>query len=145
MDADVKNPLDDRRVLEFLMQSYSLNELLSILESISNNLSMQNLNPHLKHFRYFNLTFFGILTRCRSLLEMMIFRAEVMRRNMPQFSRIHVNLLEFEKTLSTAHTLITNNNMKEGKEKIIEAAHDYSVILKDITDFLISSKENYGR
>jgi len=146
MAADVKNPsLEDRYILEFLMQSYSLNELLSILESICENLEMRYLNPNLKHFRYLNLTFFGVLARCRSLLEKMIFRAEVMRRNMPQFSRIHVSLLEFDKTLSCAHTLIMNNKMKKGKEKIIEAAHDYSRVLKDITDTLIDSRENHGR
>jgi len=117
---------------------------LSILENICNNIDMQHLNPDRKYFGYFNLTFFGILARCRSLLEMMIFRAEVMRRKMPQFSRIHVSLLEFDKTLSCTHTLIMDNKMRKGKGKIIEAAHDYSVILKDITDFLINPGESHG-
>ena len=138
----MKNPsLNDRYVLEFLMQSYSLNEFLSILESLCENLEMKYLNPNLKHYRYFNLMFFGVLERSRSLLAKMIFRAEALRRTMPQFSEIHVSLLEFDKNLTAAQVLITNNEMRKGKEKIIEVAHEYPVIFQRISDVILNSME----
>jgi len=139
----MKSPsLDDKYVLEFLMQGYSLNEFLSILESISGTLEMKNLNPHLKHYGYFNTTFFGILARVKSLLERMIFRAESLRRTMPQFTEIHLSLLEFEKNLDHTQSLISNRKMKEGKEKIRQIAHEYPEIYKRITDIVLNSVEN---
>jgi len=138
---DAKRGLDDRYVLELLMQSYSLNELFGILESICENIDERYINPNLKNSRYFNITFFGVLARARSLLEKMLFRTEVLRRTMPEFSGIHESLLEYDKALSRAHALVSDNNMIEGRVRIIEAARMYPAILGEITGILIDAKE----
>lgn len=100
---------------------------------------MRYLNPKLKYARHFNLSFFGVLARSRSLLEKMIFRAEVLRHSKPEVAVIYERLLKFDRKLMYAQKLVSENNLKKGREEIIEAAQEYSAIFKDITDIFLKS------
>ena len=74
-----------RYLLNFLMQSNSLQDLLGILANICENLDLTYLNPRIKHFRYFQFTFFGLIVKVKGLLDMMVFRAEFLKNNIYEF------------------------------------------------------------
>lgn len=133
----MKNPaLDDDYILEFLMQSHSVNELLDILSNICNNLDLSHLNPDNRHYRYFSVTFFGLVARADSLLEKMLFRSEILRHKMPELNEVHLSLIEVSKKIKHANMLISNRQMRKGRETIMEVAHEYSIIFNRITAIL---------
>ena len=134
----MKNPaLDDDYILEFLMQSHSLNELLEILSSICQNLDLSYLNPDNRHYRYFSVTFFGLIAKAESLLEKMLFRSEMLRHKMPELNEIHRGLVEMNKKVAYANKLIVNRQIRKGKDTIMELAHEYSIIFNEVRRKLI--------
>ena len=54
-------------LLNFILQCNSLKDLLDILQNICNNLDLDYLNPQIKHFRYFQFTFFGLMAKAAGL------------------------------------------------------------------------------
>jgi len=118
-------------LLDFLMKSNSLNDLLSILKNICENLDLSYLNPRIKHFKYFQFTFFGLMVRAKGLLDIMIFRAESLKNNFNEFSETYSRLIKFRKTMELAYTLVNKKKMLEGKNKIIELNEEYSGIFED--------------
>jgi len=119
-------------LLKFLLQSNSLNDLLDILKSICNILELDYLNPRIKHFKYFQFTFFGLIVRSRGILEMMLFRCEFLKRNHKEFEDIYSQLIGLKKNFDRAYRIIRSNKMNEGKESIIKLAEEYSTIFKII-------------
>jgi len=133
----VKNSaLDDDYILEFLMQSHSVNELLDILGSVCQNLDLSHLNPVNRHYRYFSITFFGLIARADSLLDKMLFRSDSLRHTMPELNEVHLNLIAASKKIKHANMLIVNRQMRRGRETIIEVAHEYSIVFNRITEIL---------
>jgi len=138
----VKNSaLDDDYILEFLMQSHSLNELLDILGNICQNLDLTYLNTDHRHYRHFSLTVFGLIARAESLLSKMLLRSEILRHHLPQFNEVHLSLLEVDKKIGQAHKLIVDRRMRKGKDMIMEVAHEYSTVFLKIKEILISQGE----
>ena len=123
-------------ILDFLMKSSSLKDLLSILSNICENLSLDYLNPRIKHFRYFQFTFFGLLVKAKGLLEMMAFRAEFLKNNTDGFEKTYYRLVKLKKNMELAYTLVHESKMREGKNKIIEVNKEYSAIFGDIIGIL---------
>ena len=123
---------DKEYVLNFLMQSNSLHDLLEILANICENLNLDYLNPQIKHFRYFQFTFFGLMVKAKGLLEMMTFKAEFLKNNVKEFNEIYSRLIKLEKNMSLAYSLINKNKMLEGKNKIVELNREYSETFEDI-------------
>jgi len=115
-------------VLDFLMKSNSLHDLLGILANICENLDLSYLNPRIKHFRYFQFTFFGLMVKAKSLLEMMAFRAEFLRNNFGEYDEIYSRLNMLRRNMVLAYTLVNKNKMLEGKNKIIELNNEYSEV-----------------
>jgi hypothetical protein len=113
------------QILDLLMKSNSLHDLLGILENICKNLDLNYLNPRIKHFRYFQFTFFGLMVKAKGLLEMMEYRAEFLGKNSIEFNEIHFELLKLKKEMESAYTSVKNKNMTEGKNKIIELHKKY--------------------
>ena len=137
----MKNPaLDDDYILEFLMQSHSVNELLDILSSVCQNLDLSYLNPDNRHYRYFSVTFFGLIARADSLLEKMLFRSDALRHKMPELNEVHLSLIDVGKKIKHANNLIVNRQMRKGRETIIEVAHEYSIVFKKITEILTEKR-----
>ena len=122
-----------RYLLDFLMNSSSLNDLLSILANICENLDLDYLNPRIKHFKYFQFTFFGLMIKVRGLLEMMMFRAEFLKNNINEFNEIHFKLMRLKKNIELAYNFINKNKMLEGKNKLIEINKEYSGVFETIT------------
>src|SRR3989338_11204491 len=112
----------------FRMQSYALNELLSILKSICQNLELSYLNPRTKHFKYFQFTFFGLMVKAKSLLDMMIFKMEFVKNNKSEYEKLYKDLLKIKMIMETAYKLIYKNKMNEGKNKIMQVADEYEKI-----------------
>jgi len=125
-------------VLDFLMKSNSLHDLLEILASICENLDLSYLNPRIKHFIYFQFTFFGLMVKAKSLLEMMIFRAEFLRNNLGEYNEIYSRLKKLKKNMGLAYNLVNRNKMLEGKNKIIELNKEYSKVF-DMIQKLVKS------
>ena len=123
---------DKEYLLDFLMKSNSLHDLLGILASICENLNLGYLNPRIKHFRYFQFTFFGLMVKAKSLLDMVIFKAEFLKNSINEFNEIYSRLKDIERTMKRAYNLIYNKKMNEGKIKIIELNKEYSKTFKDI-------------
>jgi len=115
-------------VLDFLMKSNSLHDLLGILANICENLDLSYLNPRIKHFRYFQFTFFGLMVKARSLLDMMAFNSEFLRNNLSEFNEIYSRLNRLKKNMGLAYNLVNKNKMLEGKNKIIELNKEYSEV-----------------
>ena len=115
-------------VLDFLMKSNSLNDLLEILANICENLNLSYLNPRIKHFKYFQFTFFGLMVKAKSLLEMMTFRAEFLRNNLDEFNEIYSRLNKLKRNMELTYDLVNKNKMLEGKNKIIELNKEYSEV-----------------
>jgi len=129
-------------MLDFLMKSCSLNDLLGILKNICENLDLDYLNPRIKHFRYFQFTFFGLMVKAKGLLDMMIFRSEFLENNVADFKEIHQNLQNLKKGMERAYKLINEKKMDKGKEEIIRVANEYSEVFEIIsTRLLLQSKE----
>ena len=116
----------------FLMQSYALNELLTILSGICQNLELSYLNPRIKHFKYFQFTFFGLMVKAKSLLDRMIFKMEFVKNNKSEYEELYKDLLKIKKNMETAYKLIYKNKMNEGKDKIMQIADDYKKIFETI-------------
>ena len=119
-------------LLNFLMQSNSLHDLLGILANICENLDLAYLNPRIKHFKYFQFTFFGLMVKAKGLLEIMIFRAEFLKNNFDEFGEIYFKLINLKKNVGYAYDLVHKNKMLEGKKKIIESNKEYSEIFDNI-------------
>jgi hypothetical protein len=119
-------------LLDFLMKSNSLNDLLGILKSICENLDLNYLNPQTKHFRYFQFTFFGLMVKAKGLLEMMVFRAEFLKNNFHEFDETYSKLVKLKKNMELAYNLVNKKKMLEGKNKIIELNKEYLEIFDDI-------------
>ena len=119
-------------ILKFLMDGNSLHDLLGILANVSENLDLDYLNPRLKHFRYFQFTFFGLMVKAKGLLEMMVYREEFLKNNDSEFDETYRRLLKLKKTMERAYNLINKNKMVEGKNKIIELNKEYSGTFDDI-------------
>jgi len=115
-------------VLDFLMKSNSLHDLLGILSNICENLDLSYLNPRIKHFRYFQFTFFGLMVKAKGLLEMMVFRTEFLKNNLDEFNEIYSRLIKLKKNMELAYNLVNKNKMLEGKNKIIELNREYSEV-----------------
>jgi len=113
-------------VLDFLMKSNSLHDLLGILANICENLDLSYLNPRIKHFRYFQFTFFGLMVKAKGLLEMMVFRTEFLKNNLDEFNEIYSRSIKLKKNMGLAYNLVNKNKMLEGKNKIIELNKEYS-------------------
>ena len=116
----------------FLMQSYALNELLTILSGICQNLELSYLNPRIKHFKYFQFTFFGLMVKAKSLLDRMIFKMEFVKNNKSEYEELYKDLLKIKKNMETAYKLIYKNKMNEGKNKIMQVADEYEKIFETI-------------
>ena len=112
-------------LLDFLMKSNSLNDLLSILANICKNLDLDYLDSRTKHFRYFQFTFFGLMVKAKGLLEMTTYRTEFLRKNIAECNEVHYNLLKLKKEMESAYTSVKNKDMTEGKNKIIEIHKNY--------------------
>ena len=119
-------------ILKFLMDGNSLHDLLGILANVSENLDLDYLNPRLKHFRYFQFTFFGLMVKAKGLLEMMVYREEFLKNNDSEFDETYRRLLKLKKTMERAYNLINKNKMVEGKNKIIECSKEYQNIFENI-------------
>ncbi len=120
----------------FIMQSYALNEFLGILKGICQNLDLSYLNPRIKHFKYFQFTFFGLMVKVKSLLDMMIFKMEFVKNNKIEHEKLYKDLLKIKKNIETAYHLIYKNKMNEGKSKIIQVADEYAEIFENATNLL---------
>ena len=125
-------------LMDFLMKSNSLNDLLGILSNICENLDLTYLNPRIKHFRYFQFTFFGLMVKARGLLEMMVFRAEFLKNNIEEFNEIYSKLIRLKKNIEIAYSLVNKNKMLEGKKKIIGSNEEYSELFENINKILKS-------
>ena len=119
-------------ILDFLMKSNSLHDLLGILSNICENLDLNYLNPRLNHFRYFQFTFFGLMVKAKGLLEMMVFRTEFLKNNLDEFNEIYSRLIKLKKNIELAYNLVNKNKMVEGKNKIIELNREYSKVFENI-------------
>jgi len=119
-------------LLNFLMESNSLHDLLGILANVCENLDLDYLNPRIKHFRYFQFTFFGLMIKIKVLLEMMLYKTEFLAKNVPEFEQIHANLSTFQTRMHKAYALIHTNKMVEGKKEIIERSKEYQKIFENI-------------
>lgn len=126
----------DKGLLKFFMHSNSLNELLSIVEIICQNLDLNYLNPRLKHFKQFQFTFFGLMLRVKSLIEFMLFKLEPIKENHPEYEDIYFSLIGLKRKINEADRLINKKKMREGINKIIEIAGEYSKIFEDINKLL---------
>ncbi len=122
--------------VEFLMKSSSLHDLLEILANICKNLELKYLNPRIKHFRYFQFTFFGLMVKAKGLLEMMSFRAEFLKKTNKDFEDVHLKLIRLKKNMDKTYNTIHNDNMEKGRNDIIKIANEYSNIYDLITDSL---------
>jgi len=119
-------------LLNFLMQSNSLHDLLGILANICENLDLTYLNPRIKHFRYFQFTFFGLIVKVKGLLDMMVFRAEFLKNNIYEFDEIFFKLRKLKKNMELTYKSISEKEMAKGKKNIIELNKEYSKIFEDI-------------
>lgn len=128
-----KKTKSDEYLEIFRMQSYALNELLAILKGICQNLDLSYMNPKIKHFKYFQFTFFGLMVKAKSLLDMMIFKIEFVKSNVAEYEDLYKNLLKLKKNMEAAYNFIYKNKMKEGKNKIIQVAEEYAEIFKITT------------
>jgi len=121
-----------KHLLDFLMKSNSLNDLLDILSNICENLNLDYLNPRIKHFRYFQFTFFGLVVKAKSLLEIMVYRAEFLKNQLNEFDGIYLKLTRLKKSIELTYNLVNKNKMLEGKAKIIELNKEYSELFREI-------------
>jgi len=119
-------------LLNLLMYSGSLHDLLGILQSICETLTLTHLNPRIKHFRYFQFTFFGLMVKAKGLLEMMLFKTEFLQQTVSEFMQIHADLSKLQKRMQKAYALIHSNKMIEGKIEIIECSKEYQNIFENI-------------
>jgi hypothetical protein len=128
-------------IMNFLMQSSSLKDLLGILKNISENLDLDYLNPRIKHFKYFQFTFFGLMVKVTSLLEMIIYRAEFLKKEKPELEYTYQELLLIKKKIERAFALIKKNKMVEGKKQIIIAAKEYQLTFDRIIEIFHDDPE----
>ncbi|MEM3374460.1 MAG: hypothetical protein QXE31_04530 [Candidatus Woesearchaeota archaeon] len=131
--AKQKNDLEREYLLDFLMKSNSLKELLEILSNICKNLDLSYLNPKLKHFRYFQFTFFGLMAKSKTLIELMIYRADFLKNKIDEFNEIYFELIKLKDEIENAFALIKKNKMIEGKNKIVELNKKYSLLFENIS------------
>jgi hypothetical protein len=119
-------------LLNFLMQSNSLHDLLRILANICENLDLAYLNPRIKHFKYFQFTFFGLMVKAKGLLEIMMFRAEFLKNNFDEFGEIYLKLMTLKKRMGLAYDSINKKEMIKGKNEIIALNKEYSETFENI-------------
>lgn len=119
-------------LLDFLMKSNSLHDLLGILSNICENLDLNYVNPRIKHFKYFQFTFFGLMVKAKGLLEMIVFRTEFLKNTLDECNEIYLRLIKLKKNIELAYALVNTNKMLEGKNKIIELNREYSEVFENI-------------
>lgn len=133
----MKKPNQNKEyLLDFLMKSNSLNDLLVILSNICEKLDLTYLNPRIKHFRYFQFTFFGLMVKVKGLLTMMVFKSEFLKNNIEEFDEIYSNLIRLKNNIEIAYDLVYKNKMLDGKNKIIELNNEYSELFENINRIL---------
>ena len=115
-------------LFDFLVKAGSLKDLLGILSDICENLELEYLNPKIKHYKYFQFTFFGLMVKTKGTLQTMTYKAEHLRNNICEFEDIHEKLRKLQKNTTKAYDLIHTNRMQEGKNKIIETNKEYACI-----------------
>jgi hypothetical protein len=130
----------DSNQLDFLMKSNSLHDMLGILASICENLELKYLNPRLRHFKYFQFTFFGLMVKAKGLLDIMVLKAEFLKESLYEFEETYAKLILLRKNLGPAYNLISKRKMLEGRDKIIELNEEYSPIFKTLVKVCDESK-----
>ncbi|MEM4336417.1 MAG: hypothetical protein QXG86_00225 [Candidatus Woesearchaeota archaeon] len=123
---------DKEYILEFLMQGNSLYDSLEILANICENLNLTYLNPRIKHFRYFQFTFFGFIVKVNGIIDRMIFRADFLKNNIPEFGEVYSTLKKLKNNMEMTYKSISEKEMVKGKNQIIELYNDYSKIFAGI-------------
>lgn len=126
-----KKELEDR----FTVFGYasSLKELLDILKSVCMRLNLQHLSTTTKQYRQFRFTFFGLIVKALGLLDRLMFKSELLEQKQKQFHNIIMLLRTVKKELDTAYKKIKNNNIEQGRKRIIEAANKYDAVFRSIT------------
>lgn len=119
-------------LLDFTIESNSLQDLLEILANICENLDLSYLNPRIKHFKYFQFTFFGLMVKAKGLLERMIFKAEFLKGSIPEFKIIFDKLVRLQRRIKKAYESIYSNKMIKGKVEIIACFREYQLIFENI-------------
>ena len=124
---------DKEYALKILMQGSSLHDLLGILQNICEKLTLTNLNPKTKQFKNFQFTFFGLMARSKSILEMMVYRTEFLKQSAPEFGQIHSDLVKLQRQTQKAYGFIHSHKMSEGRKQIIECSKQYQHVFEEIT------------
>lgn len=119
-------------VVNFLMTASSLDDILDILSNICKQLDINYLNSKNKQYKYFSFTFFGLISRTKTLLNLLLERIDAFKENSKEFSDIHTKLTKIEIALRNVEKLIKVNRIKEANQKIIETAEKYHKLFKKI-------------
>ncbi|MBN1544002.1 hypothetical protein JW898_00910 [Candidatus Woesearchaeota archaeon] len=119
-----------------LLLGNSLHELLGILKGICENLDLDYLDPRIKHFKYFQFTFFGLMVKATSLSKRMLLKAEYLEQNHAEFSEICNRIKEIDLSLKKAFELIKKNKMIEGKNRIVKTANQYEQTFEKIEQLI---------
>jgi len=120
--------------LELYLRAYSLKDLLGILKDICEHTDFINLNPNLKYFKQFRFTFFGLMIKANSLLEMMVYKCEFLKENIDNESLVYLylELVRLKTHMEKAYNLVFHKKLYEGKNVIIESAKSYDKLFQNI-------------
>ena len=126
----------DKYLLNFFMQCNSLKDLLEILETICTIQDLKNLNKRIKHFEYLRFTFFGLMSRVKTILGYMIFKGESLKEKYAELNDIYSKLQQLQQKVFEIDEFIKNKEMRRAKDKIIEISQEYAKIFEEINKLL---------
>lgn len=116
--------------LSLLASSQSLNDLLFILRNICKNLDLREVKPYLKQSASFRFVFFGLLTKAKGTLQIMLFRTENLEPE--RVKELRKELLAIQRQLEKATRHINEKHLTEGQQEIIAVTEEYEKLFPQL-------------
>ena len=131
----MKNKKEREHMVQLLMLSAGLSELLLILKGICENIDLSRINMRVKQYSQFRFTFFGLIVKVNGILERMLFKCERFKNSTDGFNEIFKSISRVKKKMETAYECINNNKMNDSRKLIIESAEEYEKIYGSVCDY----------
>ncbi len=114
-----------QEILEILLHSSSLAELLEIIHNICQNMDISHLNTKTKTFRNFRFIFFGLVSRANTLIDLLLYKCGNLRDSDKSIAGLYPSLKSAKARISEVHASINRNRLSDAASQLIGISRDY--------------------
>lgn len=132
-------------LLNTLMVSHSLREILDIQRRVCLNHEKGDLSRRAKNFRSLRFVYFGLLTKSAGMIELLLLKCDFLISEYQEFEAVRRELLCFKSDLGTVQGHIEKNRLEEAWDGIINLSDKYETIYSSIKNTAFENLQMYFR